>query len=291
MPNDRGLTRRAFVAGTGAGLVTAIVGVKVLRSDPPRTPGGSTLTRFSVAGDHAELLTPSNPTGHVVVYHHGSNEDQGSYRTADDKGSLITALLGAGFSICSTNAFGVDWGTQRSIDSYSRLVDVVTARLDGGVVHLSQSAGGISGLIGIAQRAFRADGWAGIFPACNLAALERGRLGSFIDDDFQVDVEHPFQERARRFDPLGRPGSAFSLPMRFYASPDDTVVSKELNSDLMAAHVVDDAPEQTVVECSGDHGDSSHFQPTDLVGFFDRCCLRVDQQKRQTSQAPSLGRA
>jgi hypothetical protein len=59
--------------------------------------------------------------------------------------------------------------------------------------------------------------------------------------------------------------------MRFYASPDDTSVSKAQNSDAMATLVGAYAAENDVVACTGNHGDASHFQSADLRDFFTRC--------------------
>ena len=59
--------------------------------------------------------------------------------------------------------------------------------------------------------------------------------------------------------------------MRFYASPNDHLVSKAANTDTMAALVAPVAAEAEVVECHGDHNDRSHFQPDDVMAFIGRC--------------------
>jgi hypothetical protein len=61
------------------------------------------------------------------------------------------------------------------------------------------------------------------------------------------------------------------LPMSFYASTGDTVVPRAGNTDALAAKVAGVASESDVIACIGNHGDLSHFQPSDLRAFFDRC--------------------
>jgi hypothetical protein len=69
-------------------------------------------------------------------------------------------------------------------------------------------------------------------------------------------------------DPALKWGAAFRLvPMRFYASPGDTVVPKAGHTDVLAALVATSARESAVVVCTGNHGDPSHFQPSDYLAF------------------------
>jgi fermentation-respiration switch protein FrsA (DUF1100 family) len=66
-----------------------------------------------------------------------------------------------------------------------------------------------------------------------------------------------------------RPAPLRGLPMRFWASPADTVVPKAQNTDLCAASATADGGRVTVTPTTGDHGDPSNFDADGLVGFFD----------------------
>ncbi len=72
------------------------------------------------------------------------------------------------------------------------------------------------------------------------------------------------------------PAAAYTgIPMRFYASYSDTVVNRTANTDAFVTHVSAVVPESTVITCTGDHGDPSHFQPSDVSAFLARCFAGV----------------
>lgn len=74
------------------------------------------------------------------------------------------------------------------------------------------------------------------------------------------------------YDPNLNTGRSYrGIPMRFYASPGDTTINKTTNTDVLAGLVAGIASENTVIVCSGNHGDPSHFQPADTVAFCQRC--------------------
>jgi len=238
-------------------------------------------TRFILSGQAVEILlpetapTPAESNGRLVIYHHGSGENQTSMRTDTRKTTIKEAMLNDGYTIASSNAHGSNWGNPASVDDYETLVAYMLANYTfTHVLHLSQSMGGLSGLTTVAGGVAQADGWAGIYPACNLADIYGiGVYASAIDTAYGIPGTGDYATQTAGSDPVLRAASAFTgIPMRFYASPSDTVTPKATNSDEMAALVAAETPEETVVACTGPHGDASHFQPSDLLDFWDRCC-------------------
>lgn len=230
------------------------------------------LETFTVGGLAAELLTPVHPNGHLVVYHLGSSETEASWRTSSDKATIRAALSAAGYMVASVDA-EYNWGNQTAVNAYAALIAAVEALTSvDKVLHVAQSMGGLASLVGISQGAFQADGWAGIFPACSLAQPYAGSFTAVIKTAYGIASDgSDYASKTAGHDPVLMSGSLFTLPMRFYASTADTVIPKASHTDVMAALVAATTPESTVVACSGDHGDPSHFQPTDLVDFLGRC--------------------
>jgi len=74
--------------------------------------------------------------------------------------------------------------------------------------------------------------------------------------------------------PYSPPRSRFAdVPMRFYASPADIVVNMQSNALALSVELQGLSAENTVVSCAGGHGDSSHYQASDVIAFFERCAL------------------
>jgi dienelactone hydrolase len=257
------ITRRDFVFALG-GLAVGIGGMALVdrQEDKP-----DALLLFP--DGYVRKRTP------VVFYHHGRNEDKSAPQTDTLKVALISHLIANGYAIFSISAHGNNWGSpaaqQDYIDAWAWLqTQMNVSRL----VFLGQSMGGLTSLTLAARGVMPVSGWAGIYPACNLADMHATALFTaevrkaygIADDGSDYDLKTSDQ------DPVKRIGIDFDgLPMRFYASDGDTIVNKSLNSDLMSKIVAGHASEYEVVGCAGEHGDPSHFQNDDLLSFFDRC--------------------
>lgn len=212
----------------------------------------------------------------LVLYFHGSTDNaQTPFKYASLR-PVTQALLDAGYIVASSDGHGNNWGNQDSLDDTYTLYKYVRDHYSiGPVLILSQSMGGLGGLSTIlAQDVPGIVGWAGIYPCCNLRALyDGGSLTTPIKQAYGIASNgSDYDSKTAGYDPALYLGNKFrGVGMRFYASPGDTLVPKATNSDLIARKVARYALESEVVVCSGDHGDPSHFQPSDVLAFFDRC--------------------
>lgn len=227
-------------------------------------------------GQAAQYLVPETPSGTLVIYHHGSSEDEGAWTDDALKAALRGALLAEGHILAASNAHGNNWGSAAALADYLALYTDAVTRYDViKVVFLSQSMGGLSGLLCVADGTIPVAGWYGIYPVCSLADMWADGLGTYADAIKAAYGIAPdgsdYVAKTAGHDPLLLAGSLYDIPMRFTASPDDTVVDKTANSDAMSALVADYTPEETVVACTGNHGNPSHFQPDDVIAFIDRC--------------------
>ena len=222
------------------------------------------------------VLVPDNYAGRSVVYHHGVGEDQTALTADSLKSGVVAQLLSEGYLMSGSNGAGENWGNQASLDAYLALQAYLVANYaPTGTAIFSQSMGGCSGLQAAAAGMTGLKAWFGIYPVCSLANMFGGNAGGYagaIRTAFGIAGDGTdYASKTAGHDPLLLSASAFSrLPMRFWASPGDTVVTKAGNSDPMAVLVAGSKAESTVVLCSGDHGHSSHFQPADVSGFLSR---------------------
>lgn len=214
------------------------------------------------------------PNGRAIIYAHGSGEDGEAFWTETDKGDIEAAVDAAGFYVAGIEC-GENWGNQDAIDNYVALHDFLLATFQPirGVGFLAQSMGGLASLNVLAAGSTSITSWAGIFPACNLAAIYAiGTYDDAIRTAYGIAGDgSDYASKTAGFDPVLGAGADYrGIAMRFYASPDDTVVPKVSNSDAMIALVAGNASEDDLLVCTGEHGDASHFQPSNLVAFFNR---------------------
>lgn len=208
----------------------------------------------------------------LLMYHHGSNEDEGALLDDALKADTVVALIDAGY-ICCGIATGNNWGSQTACNYYPDLYYTVDLYYNlSYTIFLSQSMGGLTGLLCLAQNEVPGViAWAGIYPAVNLGAIyTEGTFASAIDTAYSC-TSTTYDAKTYGHDPCLKWGKAFrNAPMRFYASPDDVTIVKSTNTDVFQAIISSSCSESTIVECTGAHGNPSHFQPADLVAFYER---------------------
>jgi alpha-beta hydrolase superfamily lysophospholipase len=215
----------------------------------------------------------------LVVYTHGVGETETAPTADIVKDGVVQALIDAGCIVVSSNASGNAWGNPQSVSDYVAAVaySVAQWRADD-VLIFSQSMGGVAGLNLFASDAIaNVRGWAGIYPVTSLSAVFANNLGAFAS---QIRTAYgiaangsDYAARTAGSDPGTRPNSTWSgRRLRMWASTGDTVVGRAANADTLAtAAAAGGALESTVVACTGDHGDPSHFQPSDMIAFLNRC--------------------
>jgi hypothetical protein len=244
---------------------------------PPDLRRATVVNHQTIGGQAATILTADglNPTlpAPLVIYHHGAGEDQDALLTDALKAGIVSAMLDAGFIVAGSNAHGNNWGNQNSLDDYSALYTYISANFNiSAVIHLSQSMGGISGLLCTAAGSPVPAAWVGIYPACSLSAAFGANAGIFAADiraAYGIASDgSDYAAKTAGHDPLLIAASTFAgRRLRFYASTGDTVIPRASHSDPMAVHVSGTAAEATVISCTGNHGDPSHFQPANLLFF------------------------
>lgn len=225
-------------------------------------------------GTHSvHLYSPATPNGQLVIYHHGTGEDDESPVSALPLASVTAALLDAGYHVAADQAHGTAWGNDKALQDYADTYAWVLAQ---GVAptatkFLAASMGGISALLCIAQaRIPNVTHFAGIYPATNLAACYNiSSLKSAINNAYGGAAAYPVNSVGH--DPmLYDPAVYTGVRFRCWASTGDTTVKKVDNADAFSALVAPVTAEASVVACTGNHGDPSHYQPADVVAFFAR---------------------
>lgn len=269
--NNGGLTNPSGIS------YTASAGALYTTINATDTIGGEAIMVLVPSSGAAVPYNAANPTK-VILYFHGSGEDQTGLTADALKFTVRDALLNAGYILAGTNARGNNWGNQASVDDYAALAKYLidTFNVDpAGFAFWSQSMGGLDGLLALAQGKIKAVGWLGTYPVCNLANLySLGTYTGAINTAYGITGVGiaTYGNKTWGNDPALRQGFNWRhVPMRFYASSGDTAVPKANNTDVLAALVAGCTREAVVVACTGNHGDASHFDATSYLAFFARC--------------------
>lgn len=231
------------------------------------------------SGQRIMVLVPSSYSDSVgaplIIYHHGVGEDERALVKDRLKGECVEALLKAGYILAGSNAHGNNWGCPEALDSYVELYRYLIAHYRiNRTSFWSQSMGGMSGLLALRDKRIpNVIGWLGTYPVTNLkSSYGMKRFAEQIQAAFHFNDASEFNEKTTGFDPVQMNPASFKVQrVRIYASAQDTVVPKTDHTDAIARILADGRKELEVVTCRGDHGDPSHFIPTEYVAFFDRC--------------------
>ncbi|GAB3299739.1 hypothetical protein GCM10027451_01460 [Geodermatophilus aquaeductus] len=252
--------------GGGPGAVATGSG-PVVPSPVPGTPPDVLLDpgvhSLEVAGEPATVLVPDRPAGRLVVYAHGYGADLGALLDDEAFGGLAQGLLASGYAVAASDAGGDAWGSAPSVEAHAALA--ATARgLTGAdeVFLVAESMGGLAGaqlVTGDRIEGLRA--YAGIAPLCDLGSVY-GDFTESVDAAYGADVD----EALERLSPVRLDAG---VPVRLWASEDDTVVARDRNADVCAAQVLADGGTAQVVATRGQHGDPSHYDLDGVLAFFD----------------------
>ncbi len=241
--------------------------------DATAQPGGQAIMLLIPKSYDAKKSAP------LIIYHHGVGEDQRALLADGLKRECVQALLDAGYILCGSNAHGNNWGTQAALDDYAELFSYARKHFKiSRTCFWSQSMGGMSGLLSLQDRRIPdVQGWLGTYPVANQQTMyaKTPTFRTQIEAAFSFHGEEGFAAATKGHDPCLLNPKRIKCPrFRFYASSADTIVPQGDNTDVMFALLKPGRRECELVTCRGDHGDRSHFVPSEYVAFFDRCKRR-----------------
>lgn len=255
-------TRTLMYATVFTLLVAVVVGVYLhVGNRPvhplPAMPAVSAIVRETSAAGQVIILRPKNPNDDLVVYAHGNGEIARSIYENPSVASLTTALLNAGYTVASSDAYGNAWGNAASVEAYAALTKETKKRFAlRNVDMLSASMGSLAAL-SVAQQDHDVHNFAALFPVCDLSSLLN-----------QVDIAAGVKASGvdvSAFSPVVVPSG---LRMLMWASTGDTRVPVKTNAQKCLSSALENGDDATLVRTTGNHGDASNFDPARLVAFF-----------------------
>jgi len=204
----------------------------------------------------------------VILYVHGSGEDQDAFMHSSDKHNTKMAFIKAGFGVIECLASGNNWGNQTSLTDYQTLITWAKSIIPFTDLNIyAQSMGGLTGM-----HLFMTDTsinkFVGIYPALSLANMFTTSYKAAIKTAYGFSNDADYATATAGYDPMLLSGSNLNhRKIELVASPSDVTVTKTDNTDAFNT-AFGSLADITVVVASGVHGDPSHFDGTRDVDFF-----------------------
>ena len=240
-------------------------------TSPPqrRTLSRLTVVHRDIGGAPATIVKPvvAHPRG-LVIYVHGSTDDENTFITHETRVPLTEEIVGAGYEMASSRAGGDAWGNPASVAAYQALADALrTETATPATFILAESMGGVAGLLLVANHGIPdLKGFVGISAVTDLRVF-------LVRPDERDSVRAAFGggDPPASSNPIQRPPSEFAgVPLRLYASPGDTDVLIAKNTNPFAARLRSvPGTDVTVVPCQGNHGNGSCSRAVAIRTWFD----------------------
>lgn len=235
---------------------TSARNVKSVTVDGTRTVGYTTISNADY-----RFFKPNSPISKVVMYVHGSGEDEDAPISDALKIATIRAILNEGIGVISAYAAGNNWGNQASVTDYYNLITwAKTVQIFTKIDIMGQSMGGLTGahlfLTDVQFEKFLA-----IYPAFNLAWCFTTSFKAAIKTAYGFVDDADYLTETEGYDPILFSGNLLNnRKIQLTASSSDTTVSKAYNTDAFIANFGEYA-EIKLFTATGEHGNTSHFYP------------------------------
>jgi pimeloyl-ACP methyl ester carboxylesterase len=230
----------------------------------------------------AWLIVPRHGNGYS---HDSPMNGPGGFGAINNNGPnyFYQTLVNAGYIVASGDDAGNDWGNQGGVTATYNLIEWVKNHYNvRGVFLFGESMGSLGCLNFINQYQDVVSGYVGLFPVTGLVNMTNG-FWTFITNAFGIGN---YSTATTGFDPetlingVNSPDRYRNVPMRFYCSPSDNTVLQASNTWYFVTNVVQGyVPEATIVECTGAHGDASHYQTNDVLSTLARWTSTISSNR------------
>jgi alpha-beta hydrolase superfamily lysophospholipase len=219
---------------------------------------------LEIGGQDALAMVPAQDPIGLVIYAHGVGDDH-DVLSMDEKHIEVTErLLAEGYVVAASDAHFDAFGNAASQQDYVALALELAQRYGTSrTFFIAESMGGVAALQILAgDRIPDLLGVAAISPLVDPRVLEGTDLEEPVlaayGGEFPTGADNPAQLPADAYE---------GANLRFYLAAEDSVTVSAVNSDPLVERLRDVA-NVSVVDCDGEHVDSSCFQPDDLADWF-----------------------
>src|SRR5450830_143263 len=262
--SEKSLRLYAGAMGLRAGLLLCLLlaGCSTAPATNPATPTPKVVpspgeTRAVIGADKVGLIVPPHPNGSLVMAVHGHGGDVDEWLTGDLQAGVRQALLGAGYSLATSDGAGNAWGGPASVKAYEDLYAWAEAKTGSDdVVLLGQSMGGLAALQLVGR--VPAKSFIGVYPVCNLASMT---------DKFPTFRQAWPGGAPTALSPV-QPAYPPGFRAIFFSSPADTTVPKASHKDVCTAAAKAAGVDVTVIPVQGAHGVPSPFHSARVLQFL-----------------------
>lgn len=222
------------------------------------------------------MQVPNNPQGPAVFFFHGRDGHEDSIDKLAFR-KMADTWIDQGWIVVSPKSrrpispFPA-WGNQESLDGMVTIWGWLTSVFNPtGVVGYGTSMGSLVGFNVLVDNRLPMFGHAVSSGVCDLEAIYYAGHQTTIRAAYNFLTDAEFPAATAGHNPITRPRADFrNLPVRFYASDNDTQVVRSAHTDPMAVRLAGHVAELEVINCQGSHGSDDHVRDADVLTFFQR---------------------
>lgn len=222
----------------------------------------------------------------LVVFCHGLNGEEDQFWSNSSARKLLEGLLDAGrYVVVESLAHGRNFGNDAALADYVAIGGYALRTYKiASTFLIGQSMGGIPSLLLYAGGDFpNIRGWVGIGALCDLTEANQARLM----EAYGITDPAELPTATAGHDPMLLDVAVWDRCFRFYGSFEDTNVLWANNGLRLQTRMLTRDPdpiESDAVEVTGGHLSADHYQPDDVLAFFDRARLAEPEEPPEESE-------
>jgi hypothetical protein len=244
-----------------AAALAALVLVSAGCSSTKNADGDRTITD-TVNGQPVRVDMPAGKTKGLAVWFHGQSGDVSTRMNEP----WLNKLRVEGWAVASSDFHKDAWGNADAVAATSALVDWASEKAGTpATLYVAGSMGGVNSLNTMVNTSDDPKCWYGTMPVVDLE-----NVGSVPKSAEQISAAYGSTIPASH-NPAQNIDQLPDAKYRVLSSLSDTWVPAISNSDVLVAGLSAAGKEVSTRRASGEHGDPSHFNASDLAAFAASC--------------------
>ncbi|NWL34416.1 hypothetical protein [Paenarthrobacter nitroguajacolicus] len=228
-----------------------------------KNPDGDKTIVEKVNGQTMRLDLAGGSAKGLAVWFHG----QGGTADTRMNEAWLNELRVNGWAVASADFHGNAWGNADAVADVAALTKWAAEKVGkDATLYVAGSMGGLTSLNSMAQGGHAPKCWYGTMPV-----VDQLTVSNVPDADTQIQTAYGSTTVPQASIPAHNFNTLPSAKYRVLASPEDTWVPAKQNADVLAAGLQAAGKEVTTLAVSGQHGDPSHFNGSDLARFAADC--------------------
>ncbi|MGO4653013.1 hypothetical protein AB4068_15120 [Arthrobacter sp. 2RAF22] len=228
----------------------------------PKTVGDAETVTETVNGQKMRVDLAAGASKGLAIWFHGQGGDANTRMNE----AWLNGLRLGGWAVASADFHGNAWGDPAAVQDVAALAKWAQDKAgQRATLYIAGSMGGLTSLNAMEQGGNVPDCWYGVMPV-----VDENTVSDVLDATAQIQLAYGGRVPAASI-PARNLNTLPSVKYRILSSPDDTWVPVKANADVLATGLKGAGRDVSTLATTGQHGDPSNFNESDLLAFADSC--------------------